>query len=249
MLMSQPNGDIQKDAKMERYSIKDMFGCHTLRHKQPGPTYVSAYLCFYLYPRKRRVLLSKTKPRAKMPLVFEIRKGGNSYQENLAIATKWKEDALRLLQLKYPKWNAHGNGGQVESSGETVGQDATGDEFPIPVDRKGSKELVKLSLCSSLQYWKRYLVIVNPISGKGKGISVLEEKVRPVLLEAGVKLDLLITEYAGHAKEVVSTESLSYADGILTVGGDGLLYEVVNGLRSRPDSHKFTSVSESSREI
>ncbi|XP_050184119.1 LOW QUALITY PROTEIN: sphingosine kinase 2-like [Myiozetetes cayanensis] len=42
-------------------------------------------------------------------------------------------------------------------------------------------------------------------------------------------------ERPNHAKELVSGLSLEQWDGIVTVSGDGLVYEVVNGLLSRPD--------------
>ena len=54
---------------------------------------------------------------------------------------------------------------------------------------------------------------------------------------------LLVTERTGHARSMVSSADLSGIDGIATVGGDGLLYEVVNGLRSRADTHKYADVS------
>lgn len=61
-------------------------------------------------------------------------------------------------------------------------------------------------------------------------------------MEAGIKVELLITNHAGHAKSVVSSTNLDDLDGILTVGGDGLLYEVVNALQARLDSDKSSSV-------
>lgn len=54
---------------------------------------------------------------------------------------------------------------------------------------------------------------------------------------------LLITERPGHARSMLSSADLSDIDGIATLGGDGLLYEVVNGLRSRADSNKYADVS------
>ncbi|NWZ60940.1 SPHK1 kinase, partial [Haliaeetus albicilla] len=42
-------------------------------------------------------------------------------------------------------------------------------------------------------------------------------------------------ERANHARELVTGISLDEWDGIVTVSGDGLLYEVVNGLMDRPD--------------
>lgn len=52
-----------------------------------------------------------------------------------------------------------------------------------------------------------------------------------------------MTERAGHARTLVSSSDLSDISGIVTVGGDGLLYEVVNGLRSRVDANSVADVS------
>jgi len=40
----------------------------------------------------------------------------------------------------------------------------------------------------------------------------------------------------------MSSSDLSEIDGIVTVGGDGILYEVVNGLRCRADSNRVSNV-------
>ena len=53
----------------------------------------------------------------------------------------------------------------------------------------------------------------------------------------------MVTERPGHARSMVSSADLSEVDGIVTVGGDGLLYEVVNGLRCRADSRRYADVS------
>lgn len=43
------------------------------------------------------------------------------------------------------------------------------------------------------------------------------------------------TEYAGHARRIAHTIDFGTLDGIVCVSGDGLLYEVMNGLFSRSD--------------
>jgi len=44
-----------------------------------------------------------------------------------------------------------------------------------------------------------------------------------------------LLRYPGHAREVIYNERLSDWRGVITVGGDGLIHEVVNGLFDRPD--------------
>ncbi|XP_074875275.1 sphingosine kinase 2 [Buteo buteo] len=56
-----------------------------------------------------------------------------------------------------------------------------------------------------------------------------------MITEADISFNLIQTERANHARELVTGISLDEWDGIVTVSGDGLLYEVVNGLMDRPD--------------
>ncbi|XP_011372892.1 sphingosine kinase 2-like [Pteropus vampyrus] len=56
-----------------------------------------------------------------------------------------------------------------------------------------------------------------------------------MISEAGLSFNLIQTERQNHARELVQGLSLSEWDAIVTVSGDGLLYEVLNGLLERPD--------------
>ncbi|XP_066271124.1 sphingosine kinase 2-like [Branchiostoma lanceolatum] len=79
------------------------------------------------------------------------------------------------------------------------------------------------------------LVLLNPFSGQGKAKQYFDDQVMPMMAEADVSITLVTTEHSGHAFDVVQTADLSSWGGIVVVSGDGLLYEVVNGLMSRPD--------------
>ncbi|KAL8163174.1 UNVERIFIED_CONTAM: Sphingosine kinase 1 [Gekko kuhli] len=46
---------------------------------------------------------------------------------------------------------------------------------------------------------------------------------------------MLMQEKHNHAWELVREENLSRWDALVTMAGDGLLYEVINGLMERPD--------------
>nr|XP_031537837.1 sphingosine kinase 2 isoform X3 [Vicugna pacos] len=56
-----------------------------------------------------------------------------------------------------------------------------------------------------------------------------------MISEAGLSFNLIQTERQNHARELVQGLNLSEWDGIVTVSGDGLLHEVLNGLLDRPD--------------
>ncbi|XP_052070628.1 sphingosine kinase 1-like [Mytilus californianus] len=79
------------------------------------------------------------------------------------------------------------------------------------------------------------LVLINPHSGPGKAQQIFESTVKPMLDDADIDYKVLITEYAGHASEVVKTLKLEDWSGLVIVSGDGLIYEVINGLMSRKD--------------
>ena len=75
----------------------------------------------------------------------------------------------------------------------------------------------------------RWFVIVNPVSGGGKGLGDFP-KISHLLRENGIEHDPAFTEYRYHATELaVEAVNKGYRK-IIAVGGDGTLNEVVNGL-------------------
>jgi len=83
---------------------------------------------------------------------------------------------------------------------------------------------------------RHFLVVVNPVGGKRQGKSIWRRHVEPMLKEAGIMVTLLMTERANHAKdELISLEadpSVTF-QAVLCIGGDGIVFEVVNGLIAR----------------
>lgn len=82
---------------------------------------------------------------------------------------------------------------------------------------------------------RHYLVIVNPKSGPGRSLEIFLHRVRPILAEADISHLLLVTERRNHARDFIKSLRLNQWSGILIISGDGLLYEVYNGLMERPD--------------
>lgn len=83
---------------------------------------------------------------------------------------------------------------------------------------------------------KNFLVFINPVSGKGTAIKAWNSVVHNMLMQAGVNIEAITTTHANHARQFVETQDITKYDAILTVGGDGLLYEVVNGICDRKDA-------------
>jgi YegS/Rv2252/BmrU family lipid kinase len=79
---------------------------------------------------------------------------------------------------------------------------------------------------------KRLIAVVNPRGGTRRGLAVLEQ-VKPVFSQAGVKLDVRVTERPGHAREIARTADLSGCDGLCLIGGDGTIHEAADGLMQR----------------
>lgn len=76
---------------------------------------------------------------------------------------------------------------------------------------------------------ERWFVLVNPVSGGGKGLEDLP-KISHLFRENGIEHDTAFTEHRYHATELtVEAVNRGYRK-IIVVGGDGTLNEVVNGL-------------------
>ncbi|KAM5125652.1 LOW QUALITY PROTEIN: sphingosine kinase 1-like [Mantella aurantiaca] len=81
----------------------------------------------------------------------------------------------------------------------------------------------------------RVLVLLNPRGGTGKALALFEAHVMPMLAEADARFTLLVTERPNQAYETIRDQDLSNWDVIAVMSGDGLIFEVINGLMARPD--------------
>ncbi|XP_061130148.1 LOW QUALITY PROTEIN: sphingosine kinase 1-like [Syngnathus typhle] len=81
----------------------------------------------------------------------------------------------------------------------------------------------------------RMMLLVNPQSGKGQALALYKNHVQRMLNEAGVFHTVVITERQNHARELVREADLSQWDALVIMSGDGLLFEVINGLLDRSD--------------
>ncbi|RYR07093.1 hypothetical protein Ahy_B05g074411 isoform A [Arachis hypogaea] len=89
----------------------------------------------------------------------------------------------------------------------------------------------------------KMLVILNPRSGRGRSSKVFHNIVEPIFKLAGFRLEVVNTTHAGHAKKLASTVDISTCpDGIICVGGDGIINEVLNGLLCRDNQKEGISI-------
>lgn len=76
------------------------------------------------------------------------------------------------------------------------------------------------------KFKKKIFIFINPKSGPGTAFMIYKKQVKSILLEAEIDYDLLITDKAHHAYEVVQHTDLSMYSGLLIIAGDGLIFEV-----------------------
>ncbi|XP_026160293.1 sphingosine kinase 1 [Mastacembelus armatus] len=130
------------------------------------------------------------------------------------------EQSFRLAALQDPRANHE----EAEKWARAVRERSARQQYP----RDGM-------LMSDLSRPCRMMLLVNPQSGKGQALTLYNKHIQQMLSEAGVLHTLVITERQNHARELVREADLSQWDAIAILSGDGLLYEVINGLLERPD--------------
>jgi len=82
---------------------------------------------------------------------------------------------------------------------------------------------------------KKYLAIVNPAAGNGRCGKLVGETLER-LRSAGIDLDVVETNRAGHATEIAREAYRAGARRFLAVGGDGTSFEIVNGIFPEAES-------------
>ena len=81
---------------------------------------------------------------------------------------------------------------------------------------------------------RNLLILINPASGTGDAPKKAEV-VTPTFRHSGIPFNITATTHAGHAHQIAHAAPLHTPTSIVCISGDGLLYEVINGLLSRPD--------------
>lgn len=149
----------------------------------------------------------------KHEMIVLLFKDGSNSEENLAAAKKWKCEVLRLCKKCCMDTFVYDNPHKRRDCGE---QEAAQNPH--------------------------YLILINPAGGKGLAVSQFQKVVQPMLDIAEITYETIVTERQGHAHDLIQTFDLSTIDGLLLSSGDGLLYEVVNGLMKRKDWREAISV-------
>ncbi len=78
----------------------------------------------------------------------------------------------------------------------------------------------------------------NPASGHKNGLKYFP-LIEQFLAKRKIEFDLAQTKYAGHGKEIVKTVDFEKYDGLIISGGDGTIFEVLNGYFANPSERRI----------
>nr|KAG5705893.1 hypothetical protein BaRGS_030783 [Batillaria attramentaria] len=89
---------------------------------------------------------------------------------------------------------------------------------------------------------QKLMIVINPIGGKKIGRQLFEKLARPLFTLAGIELDVIVTERAGHATDIANNLNPSSIDGLVVVGGDGMYMEVMEPLLKKAQDEARVNV-------
>ncbi len=84
----------------------------------------------------------------------------------------------------------------------------------------------------------KLLVIFNPAASHGRSAGRLAD-IRTRFDSLGIHAEFLSTNHSGHGSELVAEADLSAYDGLIAAGGDGTVFEVLNGLYRHPKAARI----------
>jgi len=116
-------------------------------------------------------------------------------------------------------------------------------DIKIPCCNKRQVEILRLNLLNAMEYKpldaprqrRHLLILINPFSGTKQAPKVFES-IRNILEMRGATLHIQQTVRPNHAYEIVKEMCVENYDGIVTISGDGLLSEVVQGVMQNPNT-------------
>ncbi|KAL8712343.1 MAG: hypothetical protein Q9220_003494 [cf. Caloplaca sp. 1 TL-2023] len=85
---------------------------------------------------------------------------------------------------------------------------------------------------------KRIKLLINPFGGKGKAQKWYLQDIEPLFAAAQCEVDVEKTQYRGHAVEIAENLDVDAYDVVAACSGDGLPYEVFNGLGKKQDARR-----------
>jgi YegS/Rv2252/BmrU family lipid kinase len=84
----------------------------------------------------------------------------------------------------------------------------------------------------------KLLVIFNPNAAYGRSVKKLAA-IKSKFEDLGINATYLPTSHPGHGRKLVAEADISGFDGLVAAGGDGTLFEVLNGVYQHPKSARI----------
>jgi diacylglycerol kinase (ATP) len=84
----------------------------------------------------------------------------------------------------------------------------------------------------------KLLIIFNPKAAHGRSVRKLAG-IQAKFESLDISTRFMPTTHPGHGKELVANTELTEFDGVVAAGGDGTVYEVLNGLYEHPASERI----------
>lgn len=212
---SENNNDPDYEANVDTLSVSDIIGCHLL-DLDHIKTLTPVIKCFKSYP-------------SHSASYFRVIAYPSKNPPKLSFARS-KKRVRRVLIFAIDK-----HGSEIENRNE-----ATRWANAVRCLRDERKTVAEcfsdkvLDIASGKS--KRLLVMVNPAAGPGRAGVIFKDHVAPLLAEAGIAVTLFVSTSSGGACDYIrSSDLVKHFDGIAIISGDGLIFEVVNGLMKRDD--------------
>ena len=84
----------------------------------------------------------------------------------------------------------------------------------------------------------KLLIIFNPNAAHGRSVSKLKE-IEAKFANLGIQTTFKPTTHPGHGSKLAADADLSAFDGLVAAGGDGTVFEVLNGLYEHPKAARI----------
>lgn len=84
----------------------------------------------------------------------------------------------------------------------------------------------------------KLLIVFNPNAAHGRAVRKLTA-IRTKFESLGIQIEFKPTTHPGHGSDLVACTDLTGFDGLIAAGGDGTLFEVLNGLYRHPKSARI----------
>ncbi|KAL4790235.1 ATP-NAD kinase-like domain-containing protein [Aspergillus venezuelensis] len=115
-------------------------------------------------------------------------------------------------------------------------------QYPVADEEKVNVEawtqkLLTLAYGDAKRY-KRLKILINPFGGKGTASKLYRTYAEPVFAAAHCEIDVQETTHGGNATEIAEQIDINAYDAIVCCSGDGLPYEVFNGLAKKPNARE-----------